>query len=136
MEEKVLNKSKNGMAMLLLTLLLYAAALAATIVGSITGISESGPQSPTGIALFAIGLIWLLFGWIPFLGLVVLRPQEAVVLNLNGHASQPSSPQGGITVLVFQQLPQIIFIWVAALVEGHACAVLPAAGDLRKQKTH
>ena len=84
MEEKVLNKSKNGMAMLLLTLLLYAAALAATIVGSITGISESGPQSPTGIALFAIGLIWLLFGWIPFLGLVVLRPQEAVVLTLFG----------------------------------------------------
>ena len=85
MEEKVLSKSKNGMAMLLLTLLLYAAAIAATIVGSITGLSENGPQSPVGIALFAVGLIFMLFGWILFCGLIVLRPQEAVVLTLFGN---------------------------------------------------
>lgn len=84
MEEKVLHKSKNGMAMLLLSLLLYAAAIAATITGALWGLSENGPQSPTGIALFAIGLIWLLFGWILFCGLVVLSPQEAVVLTLFG----------------------------------------------------
>ncbi len=84
MEEKVLHKSKNGMAMLLLTLFLYAAALAATIIGAITGLSEDGPQSPVGIALFVFGLLFLLFGWILFCGLVVLRPQEAVVLTLFG----------------------------------------------------
>ncbi len=84
MEEKVLHKSKNGMAMLLLTLFLYAAALAAAIVGAITGLSEEGPQSPVGIAFFVLGLLFLLFGWILFCGLVVLRPQEAVVLTLFG----------------------------------------------------
>lgn len=84
MEEKVLNKSKNGMAMLLLTLFLYLAAIAAMIVGGITGLSESGPQSPLGIALFAVGLIYALLGWILFCGLTVLRPQEAVVLTLFG----------------------------------------------------
>lgn len=84
MEEKVLNKSKNGMSMLLLTLFLYLVAIAAMIVGGITGLSESGPQSPLGIALFAVGLIYALLGWILFCGLTVLRPQEAVVLTLFG----------------------------------------------------
>lgn len=84
MKEKVLNKSKNGMPMLLLSLSLYLAAIAATIIGSITGISDSGPQSPTGVALFVVGLVYLLLGWIPFCGFIVLRPQEAVVLTLFG----------------------------------------------------
>lgn len=84
MEEKVLNKSKIGMAMLILTLLLYAAAIAATIIGGITGVSEDGPQSSAGIALFVIGLIVLFSGWILLCGLTVLRPQEAVVLTLFG----------------------------------------------------
>lgn len=84
MEEKVLNKSKNGLAMLLLTLFLYLVAIAAMIVGGITGLNESGPQSPLGIALFVVGLIYALLGWILFCGLKVLRPQEAVVLTLFG----------------------------------------------------
>lgn len=84
MEEKVLNKSKNGMTMLLLSLFLYLAAIAAMIVGGITGLSESGPQSPQGIALFVVGLVYVLLGWILFCGLTVLRPQEAVVLTLFG----------------------------------------------------
>lgn len=77
MEEKVLNKSKNGMAMLLLTLLLYLVAIAAMIVGGIT-------ENPLGIALFVAGLVYVLLGWILFCGLTVLRPQEAVVLTLFG----------------------------------------------------
>ena len=85
MEEKVLNKSKNGMAMLLLSLFLYLLAIAAMIVGGITGLSETGPQSPAGIALFIIGLIYLLTGWLLFCGLTILRPQEAVVLTLFGN---------------------------------------------------
>lgn len=84
MEEKVLNKSKNGMTMLLLTLFLYLVAIAAMIAGGIAGLSESGPQSPLGIALFAAGLAYVLLGWILFCGLTVLRPQEAVVLTLFG----------------------------------------------------
>ena len=84
MEEKVLNKSKNGMAMLLLSLFLYLVAIAAVIVGGITGLSENGPQSPMGIVLFVAGLVYVLLGWILFCGLTVLRPQEAVVLTLFG----------------------------------------------------
>lgn len=84
MEEKVLNKSKNGMVMLLLSLFLYLAAIAAMIVGGITGLNENGPQSPLGIALFVTGLVYVLLGWILFCGLTVLRPQEAVVLTLFG----------------------------------------------------
>lgn len=84
MEEKVLNKSKNGMTMLVLLLLLYAAGIAALVVGAITGLSESGPHSAAGIALFVVGVIYVALGWFPFCGLKVLRPQEALVLTLFG----------------------------------------------------
>ena len=83
MEEKVLNKSKNGMAMLLFTILLYAAAIAAIIGGGIT-LDRFGASNPIGIVLFVIGLLIVLLGWILFCGLKVLRPQEALVLTLFG----------------------------------------------------
>ena len=35
--------------------------------------------------LFIIGFIWVLFGWIPLMGLKVLKPQEALVLTLFGN---------------------------------------------------
>ena len=72
-----MNKSKNGMAMLLFTLLLYAAAIAAIIVGGNT-------SGPAGIILFVIGMLVVCLGWILFCGLKVLRPQEALVLTLFG----------------------------------------------------
>ena len=34
--------------------------------------------------LFLLGLIWVCVGWIPFLGLKVVKPQEALVLTLFG----------------------------------------------------
>ena len=34
--------------------------------------------------LFLIGLIWVCIGWVPFLGLKVVKPQEALVLTLFG----------------------------------------------------
>ena len=36
------------------------------------------------IPLMVIGIIWASLGWIPFLGLKVLKPQEALVLTLFG----------------------------------------------------
>ena len=84
MEEKILNKNKNGMPMLLLTLAIYLAAIAAVIVGGINGLNETGPKAPWGIALFVIGLVVMALGWILFCGLKVLRPQEALVLTLFG----------------------------------------------------
>ena len=78
MKEKVLNNKKNGMLMLLLFLALYAAAIAGVICG---GILISRDRTPV---LMIIGIIWLAIGWIPFCGLKVLKPQEALVLTLFG----------------------------------------------------
>lgn len=69
------------MAMLLLTLLLYAVAIGAVIGAGISGLDL---KNPVGIAVFAAGIIFLCLGWILFCGLKVLRPQEALVLTLFG----------------------------------------------------
>ena len=76
MKEKILNNRKNGMGMLFLFILLYLGAVALTIVGSVFG----GWMT----ALMVLGILWLSVGWIPFLGLKVLKPQEALVLTLFG----------------------------------------------------
>ncbi len=73
MTEKILNKNSNGFAMLILWILVYLAALFCTIIGAAT--------SPL---LMVVAIIWLCIGWIPFLGLKVLGPQEALVLTLFG----------------------------------------------------
>ena len=80
MTEKVLNNKKNGMAMMLLFLLLYAAAIGLIIFGAI-----QMDHGRTGfLPLFLLGILWTCVGWIPFLGLKVLKPQEALVLTLFG----------------------------------------------------
>ena len=73
MTEHVLNNRKNGMLVLLLTIVLYLAAIAALIIG----IAEAP-------LLAVLGIFWLCVGWIPLLGLKVLKPQEALVLTLFG----------------------------------------------------
>ncbi len=78
MKEKIIGKKKNGMALMLLFGLLYIGALALMIYG---GIKLENDESPL---FFAIGLIWVCLGWIPFLGLKILKPQEALVLTLFG----------------------------------------------------
>ena len=75
MKEKVLdNKEKWYRGMMVLFILLYAVAAAAVIFGA------AFEQIP----LMVIGIIWASLGWIPFLGLKVLKPQEALVLTLFG----------------------------------------------------
>ena len=80
MTEKILNNKKNGMVMLLLFAALYLGALALVIL--------SGVKLDDGrlgfIPLLVLGILWLCAGWIPFLGLKVLKPQEALVLTLFG----------------------------------------------------
>lgn len=78
MKEKILNNRKNGMAMLLVLVVLYAVAVVLCVKGSMI-VSEDG--SPL---LLIISIVWLALGWIPFLGLKVLKPQEALVLTLFG----------------------------------------------------
>lgn len=74
MTEKILTNKKNGMAVLILTTLLYLAAIGVLILGI-------GKNLP--VIGFIAG-IWLLIGWIPYLGLRILNPQEALVLTLFG----------------------------------------------------
>lgn len=81
MKEIVLNNKKNGMAVLLLTVLLYLAGVAAMILGGIFGFDKG---QGWGVALFVVGIIWVGIGWFPALGLKVLKPQEALVLTLFG----------------------------------------------------
>ncbi len=82
MEEKVLKKSKNGLAMVTLFILLYAAAIAAIIVGSI--MVEPAEVKAGWILLIVAGGVYAAVGWIFFIGLKVLKPQEALVLTLFG----------------------------------------------------
>ena len=74
MTEKVLSGKKNGMAVLLFTIIGYLAAIIFLILGGSRGI----------IPLFVLGLIWICLGWILLLGLKVLKPKEALVLTLFG----------------------------------------------------
>ena len=82
LEEKLMQGKKSGLTMLLLTLLLYAAAIAGVIAGIIH--FEGETATPVTITVFVISLIFILLGWILFCGLTILKPQEAVVLTLFG----------------------------------------------------
>ena len=74
MKEKIRNNRKNGMPMLILTVALYAAAIAACVY------SAMAHQTP----LLVTSIICLCIGWFPLCGLKVLKPQEALVLTLFG----------------------------------------------------
>ncbi|MDO4815259.1 MAG: SPFH domain-containing protein [Bacillota bacterium] len=74
MKEIILNNKKNGMAMLLLCIVLYLAGIGVTVLGTIM----------RSDIIIAIGILWLCIGWVPFLGLRILKPQEALVLTLFG----------------------------------------------------
>lgn len=75
MQEKVLEKGKNGMAVLLLIVALYVVAIVGLIFGCM---SES-------VFLIIVCGVWISLGWILALGLKVVKPQEALVLTLFGN---------------------------------------------------
>ena len=82
MNEKILSTKKNGMGMLLLFSFLYMIAIAGCIFSAISmGFSVTAPA----IIVLIISIIWLSIGWFPFLGLKVLKPQEAFVLTFFGN---------------------------------------------------
>lgn len=70
------------MAALLLTILEYAAGIAITIAG---GFLLEDEKYALGVPVFVIGLLLNISGWIPFAGLKILKPQEALVLTLFGN---------------------------------------------------
>ena len=84
--EKELN-APNGPAVAFLTFLtifLYIAAMAGIIPA---GINLDSDNPTFGFPLMVICLIWLSVGWIPFMGIKVIRPNEALVLTLFGKYS-------------------------------------------------
>ena len=81
MEEKILNTRKNGMAMLLLTLLGYVASIALFIY-SITLLNADWML--LGVPLLILSIAYWIAGIFLFCGLKVLKPQEALVLTLFG----------------------------------------------------
>ncbi len=78
MNEKTITQKKNGLTALLLTILELLIAIAVTVIGGIIMDKSGNP------VLFIFGLLWVLVGWIPFLGIKELKPQEALVLTLFG----------------------------------------------------
>jgi len=73
MGEKIIGTRKNGMMALLISIILYVLA----VVGAITG-AVNNP------IMLIVSIVWLIIGWIPFMGLKVIKPQEALVLTLFG----------------------------------------------------
>jgi regulator of protease activity HflC (stomatin/prohibitin superfamily) len=94
MNEIIIGGKKNGMVVMLLTILMYLAALGLLIFGCILTDTPTYVQygsyisvkstGAIGVILIVISTIWLCIGWLPFLGLKILKPQEALVLTLFG----------------------------------------------------
>ncbi len=83
MEEKIIKGKKNGLAVIFFVILFELIMLALVIIGGIS--MEEGPLTMGfATAIFAVGLVGLLIGWIPLCGLRVLAPNEALVLTLFG----------------------------------------------------
>ncbi|MBP5489272.1 MAG: SPFH domain-containing protein [Lachnospiraceae bacterium] len=78
-KEVTISGKKNGMLALFITMIVYIGAIAVVILSALNVQDEILWVIPLGIAA-----LWLCIGWIPFLGLRVLKPQEALVLTLFG----------------------------------------------------
>lgn len=79
MEEKELVKKSNGIHVLLLLILAYAASVFLFVAGIRFG-TEDCPLLPAIIP----AILWWALGWILFMGLKIVKPQEALVLTLFG----------------------------------------------------
>ena len=111
-KRKFLNTRKNGMAVLLLTLLGYVASIALFIY-SITLLDAD--RMLLGLPLLILSIGYWIAGIFLFCGLKVLKPQEALVLTLFGDYIGTLKGQG--------------FYWV----NPFCTAVNPAAGTRLSQ---
>jgi len=78
MNEIILTQKKNGMLVLLCTILLYIVAVLGVIAGTTVYMGFFN------IVLLVVCIAWLCLGWILLPGLKVLKPQEALALTLFG----------------------------------------------------
>ena len=82
MTEKIYTTKKNGMIALLLTILGLLAGIALIIFGAVALEHDS---STAGTVMLVLGIVIECLGWIPLMGLKVIKPQEALVLPLFGN---------------------------------------------------
>lgn len=82
-QEKII-KAKSGWAVLILSILLYAADIFALGICGMKMDDGYGEVSGLYVALFVLTMIYVCLGWIWWLGLKVIGPNEALVLTLFG----------------------------------------------------
>ncbi len=82
-QEKII-KAKSGWAVLILSILLYAADIFALGICGMKMEDGYGEVSGLYVALFVLTMIYVCLGWIWWLGLKVIGPNEALVLTLFG----------------------------------------------------
>lgn len=80
MTEKIYTTKKNGMVALILTILVLLGGVALIIGGAVM----MDKVLTAGVVLLVAGIVIDVLGWIPFCGLKVIKPQEALVLTLFG----------------------------------------------------
>ena len=81
MTERILQKKNKGMAALIIISLLYLVGVAVFVYGIV--LTENNSMA-AGVTLAIIGGVYISVGWVPYLGLKVLKPQEALVVTLFG----------------------------------------------------
>lgn len=82
MQEKIYTEKKNGMVAMLGGIALSIISLVLIIIGSI--LTENDENSVTGGVAICAGILLFVFSFFIFLGLRILKPQEALVLTLFG----------------------------------------------------
>ena len=123
MNEKIIGARQNGMAVLILTIIAYLAATALVIVGAI--MAEGGKLVPLAVTMIVVGVVWLVVGWIPFMGLKIMKPQEALVLTLFGRYIGTLRNEGFYYVNPF-----------CIAVNPAAKTKLSQSGDVSNQQSH
>lgn len=81
MQEKIYTTKKLGMPVLILVIIMYLCAIPFIIFGGI----QLDHDNMAGLIFLLLGFAFIIAGWIPTLGLKVLKPQEALVLTLFGN---------------------------------------------------
>ncbi|MDR1664064.1 MAG: SPFH domain-containing protein [Clostridiales bacterium] len=77
-------KVSSGIPVLIGNSLLMLAAVALIIVGAVWAENGEGPSGVPAAIFFVVGLLYTLTGWVFFLGLRILKPNEALVFTLFG----------------------------------------------------
>lgn len=85
MQEKVLHKKQNGLLALIITVFIWVASIPGAIISFLFIDEYLYPETfVVAIIFFILSLIVMCIGWIPLLGLRIIKPQEALVITLFG----------------------------------------------------